>query len=542
MTKQDNTAIFANLIAAALAGEKPVDWKAQDPDIKYDGKQITLPNDPGKMGLKDAANLLLRKAKDEEQELDVREIIQAYPLDAAVAFVRAMRELYGWASPIPKMTFFGPQPPQLITVDVAPNDEPDYQVQVPWGQFTVPGIDNPINIDRWATADGPAFIAYGMVKKSQQHILRELAEHARMLLREHSIYKGKSIRLKANSDGTLDLDNAPTFLSTKAIKPEELILNPDELAQVKAGLWAPLENTALCRKHKIPLKRGALLEGPYGTGKTLTAHVTSKIANDNGWTYLLLDDVRALKDALLFAKRYAPAVIFAEDAERVAGSRDQKGNDLLNTIDGVLSKNSEVMVVLTTNHVEKIERAMLRPGRFDAVISFKAPEAMAVERLVRMYARNLLPANADLTRVGEELAGQIPATIREVTERAKLAMISRGAETLAPSDIVTSALSMKRHLELLAEPKAEVSLGDRLVADLRDVLGSGKELGTLVSEMKSTRALLTEAALHVRGSADNIAKAAKVSSDKITKALDETNEAISVVDGKAERIVDHLDA
>jgi SpoVK/Ycf46/Vps4 family AAA+-type ATPase len=74
--------------------------------------------------------------------------------------------------------------------------------------------------------------------------------------------------------------------------------------------------------HKVPLKRGVLLEGPYGTGKTLTAFVTAKKCVENGWTFIMLDRVAALKEALTFARMYAPAVVFAEDIDRsVEGER-----------------------------------------------------------------------------------------------------------------------------------------------------------------------------------------------------------------------------
>lgn len=202
----------------------------------------------------------------------------------------------------------------------------------------------------------------------------------------------------------------------------------------------------------------------YGTGKTMTANVTSKVCVDNGWTYILLDDIRALKEALLFAQRYQPAVVFAEDVDRVAEHRDQRGNDLLNTIDGVLTKNSQVITVLTTNHVEKLDRAMLRPGRLDAVITVRPPEAEAVERLVRLYGRGLVVADEDLTAVGEALAGNIPATIREVVERSKLAMVGAGRDSVTAEDLLLAGKGMERHLSLLQDVKPQPTAQHQLGA------------------------------------------------------------------------------
>src|SRR5262249_43736373 len=146
----------------------------------------------------------------------------------------------------------------------------------------------------------------------------------------------------------------------------------------------------------------------------------------NGWTFIYLDTVLDLKRGLDFAARYAPAVLFAEDIDRVVdGERSVSLDEILNTIDGVDTKNGEIITVFTTNHVEKINPAMLRMGRLDALIHVAPPDAKAAERLVQLYSRGLLEDNCDLTEVGKMLSGKIPAFIREVTERAKIATIAR---------------------------------------------------------------------------------------------------------------------
>ena len=102
--------------ATATAKAAKVNWDRLDVDIVHDGRAITLPSDPGKMSLGKAIEALVRKQKDEEQAFSVHEVIDAFPLDGAVAFVKAMTKLYGWASPVPTPGFFGPTPPQMISV------------------------------------------------------------------------------------------------------------------------------------------------------------------------------------------------------------------------------------------------------------------------------------------------------------------------------------------------------------------------------------------------------------------------------------------
>jgi len=529
--KNDMSAAIKAGIAEALANmaSGKQSWDNIDVGIDHAGTKITLPASPAPMGLRDAIAALERKAADEETTLDVHEVLDAFPEDAIVAINAAMRQKYGWASATPKMTWFGPVSPDLITVQTGP--EIGDSVQVAFGQFTLPGVENPIELHRHRDNRGMmVLVITGTVRKREAAVVKELAEIARGILAGGSIYKGKAIRLKVDSDGDLDFSAPPTFLRTSYINPAELILNDDELDQVKAALWAPIQNTAACIKHGIPLNRGVLLEGTYGTGKTMTANVTSKVAVDNGWTYILLDDVRALKDALLFAQRYAPAVVFAEDVDRAVSKRDQRGNDILNTIDGVLTKNSQVITVLTTNHVEKLDRAMLRPGRLDAVVTINPPGVGAVQRLVRLYGRGLVQEGEDLTQVGEALAGNIPATIREVVERSKLAMISNGHEQVTAKDLLVAAKGMERHLNLLKDAPPALSAEHELGAAFGRVVGQSMlPTGQLEDRMKQLGQTLIETTTVNVIAARKSAMAAEGAANGVKEALGAMNEQIGEI-------------
>jgi transitional endoplasmic reticulum ATPase len=243
-----------------------------------------------------------------------------------------------------------------------------------------------------------------------------------------------------------------------------------------------------CKKYKIPLKRGILLSGTYGTGKTLVSYATARLCLEQGWTFLMTERADELVNMIDFAKQYQPAVVFCEDIDRVvAGERSVDMDEILNIIDGVESKNTEIMIVLTTNHVEKIHRAMLRPGRLDAVINVLPPDAQAVEKLIRLYGRGLVPVSEDLTAVGEALAGEIPAVIRECIERAKLYAISDGSLngnqiTITGDNLLTASKSMRSQLELLRDKKEltktpEVLFGESLSECIqKNVIESNKTL------------------------------------------------------------------
>lgn len=433
----------------------------QNVSVEKTGAKIILPE---KMSYEQAIKALQLKEKEENTTVSVYEEVDAHPLDGAYAFMKAMQRTYGWSSPVPTETFFGPIPPQTVSLEIAHG----VYTQIIWGQFQIPTIKGQLSTKAGKKDGRRIFVIGGEILKKHQDEVKELADLTRKIAKEESIYKGKAIRLKTTDNGDLNENEPPNFMDLSRVNPEELVFPDDIQQQVETNLFTPIKRTAECKQYGIPLKRGVLFEGPYGTGKTLAAYTTAKHAEDNGWTFIYLDKVGGLKEAILFARRYGPSVIFAEDIDRVmTGGRTVAVDDILNNIDGIDSKNTDILIVLTTNHVEKIEKAMLRPGRLDAVISVRAPDAKAAQKLIHLYARGLLNENEPLDEVGQELDGQIPAMIREVVERAKLYAVSNLKDgeklKLKAKDLLGAARGIKNHLELTQTKKAtEKSVSEQL--------------------------------------------------------------------------------
>lgn len=457
-------------IAMAMANEQGKKaWDKLDVPIEHAGRAITLPADPANMPIPKAIEALQRREKDDNQPFNVHEVIDAFPHDGAVAFVKAMTKLYGWASPETVMTFFGPKPPQMLSIKTGPGA--DDVVQCPMGAFKLPGVEELVHTRFWQDSKNrPCFLIHSEVKKRDRHILLELAAETRRIVAAESIYRGRAIKLEVNYDGGLNMDMPPDYLDVSDTTESSILFDDHIMDQINTNILTPMKHTALCKKFKIPLKRGVLLEGPFGTGKSLTARMAANVAQQHEWTFVLLDKVQGLRVALEFANRYAPALVFAEDIDRIATERDEEMNDLINTIDGVVSKGSQIMTVLTTNFVEKLDPVILRPGRLDAVISLRAPNAGTAEKLIRHYAGRLVEEDENLGLAGGELAGQIPASIRECVERAKLGMISRGGNKLICHDLVISAQTMKNHLALLNHEKPVTTAAERLARALKEVL------------------------------------------------------------------------
>lgn len=421
---------------------------------------------PENMTYGDAILALTKKQKEEETYVTVSYEINAFPLDGAHALMQVLKNRYGWASPVPTPGFFGDTPPELIGLETGPGK----RTQVIWGDFIMPGIDGRITTSGRRKDGRLIFVIAGKVKKKHQDEVEKIATEVMDYLKSNSVYKGAAIRLNTDSDGEIEATMAPSFLDLSKVNEAELVLPTAVREQVDTSLFTPIEYTGRCRQLSIPLKRGVLLEGPYGTGKTLTAYVTAKKCQENGWTFIYLDRVGGLHEAFRFAKQYAPSVIFAEDIDRAASGDERTVDidDILNTIDGIESKGSEIITILTTNHVDKLNLAILRPGRLDSVISIQAPDSAAAQQLMRLYARGMISTKENLAEAGDELAGQIPAVIRECVERAKLHAIRRTKGeavelSLSCSDLVYAGREMKNHLALMSKKEEEEMSNEELI-------------------------------------------------------------------------------
>lgn len=422
---------------AVSEATKDVEFTVKDCKVaRQDIAQIVVPEN---MKLKEAIKWLQRRDADDDKEIAVQYEIDCFPLDGAVALRDVLDDIYGFVQgvDIPGGWFSPDKPPVMIGVPVSATEVR----QVPWGRVEIPGIAGFLQTSMVAEPQ-PRFIIAGVVKQRHKLEVQRIAEATTRRVKTHSIYKGKAIRLdlswKRNGQDFHPTQMAPTFsIPVDKIEEKDLIFPANVQSDVDVGLFTPIVCANKCRQHKIPLHRGVLLAGDYGTGKTLTAYVTARKAVEHGFTFIYLASVLDLAEGHRFAAQYAPAVIFAEDVDQVVkGERTDEMNEILNSLDGVDTKHGEVITVLTTNYLEKLDQAILRPGRCDTLVQVTRPDADAASRLVQLYGRGLISPKADLAKIGRALDNHLPAEIREAVERAKLAAIYRlvGSGAMVDSD------------------------------------------------------------------------------------------------------------
>src|SRR5258708_28838158 len=157
---------------------------------------------------------------------------------------------------------------------------------------------------------------------------------------------------------------APGCLDLAQVGANDVVFHDDVDRAIHGSVFTPIERAEECRKLGIPLKRGVLLAGPFGVGKTLAAYVAAAKAEKAGWTFVYCETAPELSDVVRFAQQYAPAVVFCEDIDRVvSGARDIDMDQLLSIVDGIQSQESHILIVRPTNEVKDINQAILPPAR-----------------------------------------------------------------------------------------------------------------------------------------------------------------------------------
>lgn len=393
-----------------------------------------------------------------EKVVGVNRRYNAFVLDGAYAFARAISQVFGFASQIPTPGMFGDRPPGMIAFDTGEQ----YPIEVPWGRVQIPGIHGFLESGLVYDQSGfPNFQVTGQIKMKSKEKVDLLLNKTADLIRDSSVYRGRAVRVRYRDDNgevyeQFDPTYGPSFMHP-TLRETDIIFDEQTMREVEDYVFTPIRYAGAAKKIGVPVKRGVLLYGDFGVGKTMIGAVLATLCEEHHVTFIDLHDARDIHRAIQFATKYPPALVWAEDIDKAVGlDRTASVDQILNVIDGVDSKGNQLMVVVTSNHIEKINEAMKRPGRFDAIIQIPPPDADAALRLVTHYGRGLVDEGDDgLAAVGEALKGRIPALTREAVERAKLSALRRNGGdpriVLTADDLLVAATSLNKHMEAMAQ-------------------------------------------------------------------------------------------
>jgi cell division protease FtsH len=256
----------------------------------------------------------------------------------------------------------------------------------------------------------------------------------RELMWRHNVFRGQVLSFEATPFGPglgpLAFHRRPDLDRSAVILPDGVL---DIVERQVIGVARHRERL---RAAGHPLKRGVLLFGPPGTGKTHT--VRYLIAQLREFTVILLSGqgLRQVGEACALARLVQPALVVLEDVDLVAESRStRQGFDnpllfqVLNEMDG-LAGDADVAFLLTTNRVDLLEPALTeRPGRVDLAVPVPLPGAEARRALLSLYGAGLRLSPEDSAEVVAGTDGATSSFFAELARRAELLAATDGGST-----------------------------------------------------------------------------------------------------------------
>lgn len=224
----------------------------------------------------------------------------------------------------------------------------------------------------------------------------------------------------------------------------------DTLKEIVDFLHNPRKYTRLGAK----LPKGALLVGPPGTGKTLIARA---VAGEAGVPFFSISGsefvqmfvgmgAAKVRDLFQQAQKKAPCIIFIDEIDAIGKSRDQAmGNDereqtlnqLLTEMDGFDAAKG-LVILAATNRPESLDKALLRPGRFDRRIIMELPDLEGRKAILKVHLKDVKHGDIDLDAVGRATAGSSGADIANIVNEAALRAVRLGKNQVDTEDLEES--------------------------------------------------------------------------------------------------------
>jgi proteasome regulatory subunit len=227
----------------------------------------------------------------------------------------------------------------------------------------------------------------------------------------------------------------------------------EQIREVREAVEEPLVNPAQFDTVGIEPPSGVLLYGPPGTGKTMLAKA---VANETDATFIKMagselvrkfigEGSRLVRDLFELATEREPAIIFIDEIDAIAATRTESKTSgdaevqrtmmqLLSEMDGFEARGN-VRIIAATNRFDMLDRAILRPGRFDRLIEVPEPDAEGRKRIFEIHTRNMNVADdVDFEALAAETEGYSGAEIESMTTEAGMFAIRDERTTVRTSD------------------------------------------------------------------------------------------------------------
>lgn len=248
---------------------------------------------------------------------------------------------------------------------------------------------------------------------------------------------------------------AQMILPSQVKETFESIAGADEAKEELREVVDFLRNPEKYKRFGAKVPKGILLIGEPGNGKTLLARTVAGEANVPFFSISGSDFIEVfvgvgaarVRDLFEQAERQAPCIIFIDELDAIGRARgigmggghderEQTLNQLLIKMDGFAQSNAPIVVIAATNRPDVLDKALLRPGRFDTQILVPYPDQKAREAILRIHAegKRFDPA-VDLSDIAANTAGLSGADLADLINKAAIMASKKGHEVILPDDV-----------------------------------------------------------------------------------------------------------
>ncbi len=371
----------------------------------------------------------------------------------------------------PRGEDYGPTPGNVSWTNLPSGPEGQVQPAVRAGLYLVEdGEDRSAVLVLAADPDSGMGAAQLHVVANRPGVAGAVAAEVRRLALVHNVYRGQVVSFGRDMFG--ERGAALQFHRRPELTADAVVLPAETLAAVHRqviGVADHREQLLAARQH---LKRGLLLYGPPGVGKTHSVrYLTSQLT---GVTIVQLtgDSLRYISTACSVARTLQPAMVVVEDVDLIAEDRGMHPGhhpllfQLLNEMDG-LAEDADVVFLLTTNRADVLEPALAaRPGRVDQAVPLDLPDADGRRRLVALYRGALDLDESRLDAVIDRTEGVTASFLKELLRRSALVAASQSGS----GPLSVSADQLDTALEELLDTRNAMT---------RVLLGGGRDGSTV---------------------------------------------------------------
>ncbi|MHA2085783.1 MAG: CDC48 family AAA ATPase [Candidatus Thorarchaeota archaeon] len=339
-----------------------------------------------------------------------------------------------------------------------------------------------------------AAIAHGFVGADLAALAREAAMQALRRALPHIDPETGDIPADVLNDLFVtqeDFDLAVSDISPSALR-EVLVEKPNVSwedvgglhkvkSQLREAVEAPIKHPEVFEEMGIRSPKGVLLFGPPGTGKTLLAKAVATESEANFisvrgpeiFNKYVGESEKAIRDVFKKARQTAPCVLFFDEIDAIMGARGKRDdtgvsqrivNQFLAELDGMQTLQN-VLVIGATNRADMLDPAVLRPGRFDAIVFVPPPDRDARLEILNVHTKDMpLAKDVDIERLAEMTEGFSGADLEGLTREAAMAAVR--------DDWKPKPVEMQHFEDALKEVRASISPEDaqRFLAMAENVL------------------------------------------------------------------------